>query len=247
MSANIVLELKGLKKKYSQKEAVKGINLSIPAGELFVLLGKNGAGKTTTLKMAVGLLKPTEGNVLIGGFDMVKQSKEAKSWISFVPDVPYVYDKLTPKELLRFIGKLYGMNPRQVADKGKELLHFFSLDDVADVLIESFSHGMKQKVILSAALLHNPKVLILDEPMVGLDPISIKSFKDFLKTKAREGMAIIFSTHTLSLAEEMADRIGIINHGELISLGTLSELKEKYQSKENLEHMFMKLVEEPKI
>ena len=241
MSALVIL--KNLKKNYGEKEAVKEINLEIPAGELFVLVGPNGAGKTSTLKILAGLLKPTSGTVTIGGFDVVKESMKAKGLISFVPDVPYVYDKLTPWELLRFVGKLYSMDSLLLQTRASELLDFFSLANVKDVLIEEFSHGMRQKAILAAALLHNPKVFILDEPMVGLDPISMKSFKDFLRKKSREGMTIIFSTHTLSTAEEMADRIGIIHHGELVALGSLKELQQKYQSKENLEHMFMKLVE----
>lgn len=237
-----MLELKNLKKNYGTKEAVKGIDLTLREGELFVLVGPNGAGKSSTLKMIVGLLKPTSGEIHIGGIDAVKESMKAKQLISYVPDVPYVYEKLTSWELLRFMGKLYSLESSLIKTRGEELLKFFSLWDVRDILIEQFSHGMRQKVILAAALLHHPKVFILDEPMVGLDPISIKEFKDFLKKKSREGMTIIFSTHTLAMAEELADRIGIINHGHLVALGTMAELQKKYESKENLEHMFMKLV-----
>lgn len=239
---NSILELKNLKKNYGLKEAVKGISLEVPPGELFVLLGPNGAGKTTTLKMMVGLLKPTSGEIRIGGIDLLKDSMAAKHLLSFVPDVPYVYEKLTPLEFLRFMGNLYSIDRAQIGKKSEELLRFFSLEDVRNVLIEEFSHGMRQKVILAGALLHDPKVFILDEPMVGLDPVSIKSFKTFLKEKSREGMTIVFSTHTLSMAEELADRIGIIFKGELVALGTMEELRQKYQSHENLEAMFMKLV-----
>ena len=239
-----ILELKNLKKNYGAKEAVKGLSLSVPPGELFVLLGPNGAGKTTTLKMTVGLLKPTAGEIRIGGVDLVKNPMEAKNLLSFVPDIPYVYEKLTPLEFLRFMGNLYSIDRKIMAAKSEELLNFFSIWDVRNVLIEEFSHGMRQKVILAGALLHDPKVFILDEPMVGLDPVSIKSFKDFLKRKTREGMTILFSTHTLSMAEELADRIGIIFKGELVALGTMAELRQKYQSHENLETMFMKLVNE---
>lgn len=237
-----MLELKNLKKNYGTKEAVKGIDLTVREGELFVLVGPNGAGKSSTLKMTVGLLKPSSGEIRIGGIDAVKEPMKAKQLISYVPDVPYVYERLTPWELLRFMGKLYSMDSAAIKTQGEELLKFFSLWEVRDVLIEQFSHGMRQKVILAAALLHQPKIFILDEPMVGLDPISIKEFKDFLKKKSREGMAIIFSTHTLAMAEELADRIGIINHGQMAALGTMAELQKKYESKENLEHMFMKLV-----
>ncbi len=237
-----IVELKNLKKNYGLKEAVKGITLEIPPGELFVLLGPNGAGKTTTLKMTVGLLKPTAGEIRIRGIDLVKDPMKAKNLLSFVPDIPYVYEKLTPLEFLRFMGNLYSIDRKLMEKKSEELLNFFSIWDVRNVLIEEFSHGMRQKVILAGALLHDPKVFILDEPMVGLDPISIKSFKDFLKAKSRAGMTIIFSTHTLSMAEELADRIGIIFKGDLVALGTMEELRHKYHSHESLEAMFMKLV-----
>ena len=241
-----IIEISGLKKNYGRKEAVKGIDLSIRAGELFILLGPNGAGKTTTLKMITGLLKPTAGSIKIAGIDMLADPLKAKRQMSFVPDIPFVYEKLTPRELLWFIGKLYYMSPPEIEKKSGQLLQFFSLWDVRDVLIEEFSHGMKQKAILASALLHDPRAFILDEPMVGLDPVSIKSFKDFLKQKSREGMTILFSTHTLPLAEELADRIGIIANGGLIAVGTLDELKKRYSSQGNLEQMFMQLVLEGK-
>ncbi|HTL46706.1 MAG TPA: ABC transporter ATP-binding protein [Verrucomicrobiae bacterium] len=240
---NAMVEFENARKEYGKKVAVVNLNLSIPQGELFVLVGPNGAGKTTTLKMLVGLLRPTQGSVRVGGHDMKTDPLKAKALMSFVPDVPYVYDKLTPRELLRFVGKLYDLDSVVINARTEELLSFFSLDHVRDTLIEEFSHGMKQKAILSAALLHNPKVLVLDEPMVGLDPMSIKSFKDFLQRKSKEGTTIIFSTHTLSMAEELAQRVGIINKGELIALGSMQELRQKYQSRENLENMFMALVE----
>lgn len=239
-----MIQIKGLKKNYGKKEAVRGIDLEIPKGELFSLLGPNGAGKTSTLKMMVGLLKPTEGSVKLGGYDIQKETILAKKTISFVPDVPYVYDKLTPWELLRFSGKLYNLDSARIKSRGEELLRFFSIWDVRDILIEEFSHGMRQKAILTAALLHDPKVFILDEPMVGLDPVSIKSFKDFLKQQKKSGMTILFSTHTLSTAEEMADRIGIINQGKLIAVGRIDELKSQFQTHENLEQMFMRLIEQ---
>lgn len=237
-----MIEIKDLKKSYGRVEAVKGLSLEIGQGELFVLLGPNGAGKTTTLKMITGLLNPTSGSIKINGIDRIKDPIGAKKNISFVPDVPYVYDKLSPLELLRFMGKLYDMKSKDIEAKSEELLSFFNLWDVRSVLIEEFSHGMKQKTVLSAALLHGPKALILDEPMVGLDPVSMKSFKDFMRKKTREGMTIIFSTHTLSTAEEMAGRIAIMNQGRFVALGTLEELKQKFESQENLETMFMRLV-----
>jgi ABC-2 type transport system ATP-binding protein len=237
-----IVQIRALKKNYGPKEAVKGLDLDIPTGELFALLGPNGAGKTTTLKMLVGLLRPTSGYVRIGEFNMTTDPIQAKKVLSFVPDVPYVYEKLTAWEFLRFMGKLYNLTPETIETQGEELLKFFSMWEVRDILIEEFSHGMKQKIVLSASLIHNPKVLILDEPMVGLDPVTIHSFKELLRQKARSGMAIIFSTHTLSLAEELADRIGILDSGILIALGSLGELKQKFHSRDNLEHMFMSLV-----
>ena len=238
-----MIQLKGLEKFYGKKQAVAGLDLEIPPGELFVLVGPNGAGKTSTLKMLVGLLKPTAGTIRIGGIDLAQNPMDAKRLVSFVPETPYVYEKLSPLELLRFVGKLYSLEPKTIEARGSELLKFFSLWHVRDVLIEEFSHGMRQKAVLSAALLHEPKVFILDEPMVGLDPPGIRSFKDFLRQKSREGMTILFSTHTLPLAEELADRIGILDHGRLIALGSMEELQTKYRSKENLEEMFMRLVE----
>lgn len=237
-----IIELKDLKKSYGRVEAVKGISLEIEKGELFVLLGPNGAGKTTTLKMMTGLLNPTSGSVKINGIDRVASPMEAKRQLSFVPDVPYVYDKLSPLELLRFTGKLYSMDAKEIQGKSEELLTFFSLWDVRNVLIEEFSHGMKQKAVLASALLHGPKALILDEPMVGLDPISIKAFKDFMKKKTKEGMTILFSTHTLSTAEELADRIAIMDKGRLVALGSLKDLHSQFESQGNLESMFMRLV-----
>lgn len=240
---NPMVQVKGLRKEYGKKMAVVGLDLEIKAGELFALVGPNGAGKTSTLKMLVGLLRPTAGTVTVGGFDLAKEPKQAKRLLSFVPDIPYVYEKLTPWELLRFVGKLYSLDPERIEKRGVELLKFFSLLEVQNVLIEEFSHGMRQKAILAASLLHDPKVFILDEPMVGLDPMSIKSFKDFLRLQANGGMTIILSTHTLSMAEELADRIGILDHGRMIALGSMEELRQRYQSRENLEDMFMKLVE----
>lgn len=238
-----MVQLKGLEKHYGKKVAVTGLDLEIPEGELFALVGPNGAGKTTTLKMIVGLLKPTAGSVTIGGYDLATSPKQAKNLLSFVPDIPYVYEKLTPWELLRFVGKLYSLDPDEIERRGMELLNFFSLDEVCNVLIEEFSHGMRQKAILASALLHGPKVFILDEPMVGLDPMSIKSFKDFLRSESQRGMTILLSTHALSMAEELAQRIGILDRGRLIALGSMAELQRQYQSKTNLENMFLKLVE----
>lgn len=239
----LMIEFKNVRKEYGKKVAVKGLDLTIRKGELFVLLGPNGAGKTSTLKMLCGLLRSTSGSITVGSYDVAEKPDKTKQLMSFVPDVPYVYEKLSPRELLRFTGKLRDLPPETIAARGGELLKFFSLDNVRDVLIEEFSHGMRQKAILASALLHKPELLILDEPMVGLDPMSIKSFKDFLKKQCAEGMTILFSTHTLSMAEELADRIAILHKGELAASGSLEDLKNKYGTKENLETMFLRLVE----
>lgn len=238
-----MVEFKKVRKEYGKKVAVQGLDLTIRKGELFVLLGPNGAGKTSTLKMLCGLLRSTSGSIIVGGDDAALTPEKVKQRISFVPDVPYVYEKLTPRELLRFTGKLRDLPPETIRSRGDELLNFFSLDHVRDVLIEEFSHGMRQKAILASALLHKPELLILDEPMVGLDPMSIKSFKDFLKKQCLEGMTILFSTHTLSMAEELADRIAILHKGSLAASGSLEDLKKQYGTREDLETMFLRLVE----
>lgn len=234
-----MIEFKDLVKNYGKKEAVRKLNLEIRAGELFILVGPNGAGKTTTLKMLAGLLKPTSGRVFLGGHDMQQNPVEAKRLLSFVPDTPYIYEKLTPWELLRFVGKLYGMDIKQIELRGKELLDFFAILDVQNVLIEEFSHGMRQKAVLTAALLHDPKILVLDEPMVGLDPMSIKSLKDFLKKQSHVGMTVVLSTHTLSLGEEIGSRIAMLNQGVIVAQGSMDELQRQYGSRTHLENMFM--------
>jgi ABC-2 type transport system ATP-binding protein len=237
----LMVEFKNVRKNYGSKTAVEDLNLTVETGELFVLLGPNGAGKTTTLKMLSGLLKPTAGKILISGIDPQVDAVAVKRRMSFVPDVPFVYEKLTPWELLHFVGRLHGLSAETIESRGAELLDFFSLDDVEDVLIQEFSHGMRQKAVLSAALLHRPSLLVLDEPMVGLDPAGIKQFKDFLKQKAAEGLCVILSTHLLAMAEELAQRIGIIHEGRLIACGSLADLRQRYRSRENLENMFMQL------
>ncbi|OGW78720.1 MAG: hypothetical protein A2Z83_08830 [Omnitrophica bacterium GWA2_52_8] len=242
MKNEIAIQLNGLRKNYGAKEAVKGIDLDIFRGELFVLVGANGAGKTSTLKMLTGLLKPTAGMIQICGLNLQQKTKEVKKLMSFVPDIPYIYEKLSPWEIIRFVGKLYEMDRGAIETRGKELLQFFSLWHVRDVLTEEFSHGMRQKTVLCAALVHNPEIFILDEPMVGLDPVSILDFKVFLKQKTKEGMTVIFSTHTLATAEELADRIAIMHQGRIVALGTLDELRTQYRSKENLEQMFMEMI-----
>jgi ABC-2 type transport system ATP-binding protein len=214
-----------LVKKFGSKTAVDQVSFDVYGGEIFGFLGPNGAGKTTTIKMIVGLLQPTSGSVLVGGFDVQKESLQAKAASGYVPDEPNLYPKLTGRELLRFVGRLYGIDREQTERRSEELLRIFSLDLAADDTIDSYSHGMQQKISLAAALLHDPKVLVLDEPTVGLDPKSARMIKDILFQLANRGAAVFLSTHILEIAERMCDRIGIIHQGKLIAAGTMDELR----------------------
>jgi len=236
-----LIELKDLCKKYGSKCAVSNINLSIFGGEVFGFLGPNGAGKTTTIKMIVGLLQPTSGTVKVAGYDMQSKPLQAKISSGYVPDTPNLYSKLSARELLRFVGDLYSMEPRKINHRIEELLRLFSLDDVGDNLIDSYSHGMQQKASLAAALMHDPKVLVLDEPTVGLDPKSARLIKDVLRQLAERGSAVFVTTHILEIAERMCDRIGIINNGKLVALGTMDELRAMQRGETSLEDIFLSL------
>ena len=220
-----LIETRSLVKRYGDKVAVKDVSFDVYAGEVFGFLGPNGAGKTTTIKMIVGLLRPTSGTVKVAGYDVQNQSMLAKASSGYVPDTPNLYAKLSGRELLRFVGDLYSMNRSQVARRIDELLRMFDLTAVGDDTIDSYSHGMQQKASLAAALMHDPKVLVLDEPTVGLDPKSARLIKDILRQMADRGAAVMLSTHILEIAERMCDRIGIINKGELIAVGTMDELR----------------------
>src|SRR5437016_962274 len=215
-----------LTKAYASLTAVNDLNLAIAQGEFFAFLGPNGAGKTTTIKLLTGLLKPTSGRALICGYDIQAQPVEARKVISFVPDFPFLYDKLEPMEFMMFVGQLYGMERADIARAAEELFERFDLNGVRSQLVESLSHGTRQRVAIAAGLLHNPRVFIFDEPMVGLDPRSARVVKDVLKARSRAGMTIFLSTHTLHVAEELADRIGILNRGKLIAVGTMDELRQ---------------------
>ena len=232
-----------LRKEFGKNVAVCNLNLEIPNGEFFSLVGPNAAGKTTTIKMLVGLLKPTSGEIFIGGENISENYVEAKRLISYVPDVPFLYDKLTAKEFLRFVGDIYGIDRNKQEVVSEELLEQFGLKDEKENLIENYSHGMKQRLVFCAAFLHKPQVIIVDEPMVGLDPIAIKLVKDSLKEKSRKGVTIFMSTHTLAICEEISDRIGIINEGELITLGTVDEIRKMTGTVSGgLETLFLKLI-----
>jgi ABC-2 type transport system ATP-binding protein len=239
-----MIDLRDVTKKYGPKVAVAGLNLQVPAGELFALLGPNGAGKTTTLKMLCGLLFPTEGTVTVGGFDLRTHGDDARRLVSYVPDMPYLYDKLTGREFLRFTCDLYGMDRVYASDRIAHVIDLFELHDFADDLTERYSHGMRQRTVFAAALAHEPKLLIADEPTVGLDPRSIRKLKTLLRQLADSGVTVLLSTHTLDIAQELADRIGIIDHGRLLSLGTMTDLRKQAAADGSLEDLFLKITEE---
>ena len=237
-----MIEFDHVTRTYGPKPAVTDLSLSIPRGELFALLGPNGAGKTTTIKMLVGLLRPSRGAVRICGYDLTKEARSAHLHTGYVPDEPTLYDKLTGREFLWFIADMFGM-PRHMATQkiGREIEHF-ELAEFADDLTESYSLGMKQRLVFAAALLHDPDVLVLDEPMVGLDPRSVRIVKDLLRTRTQEGMTVFMSTHTLAMAEEMADRVGIMVRGQLQFLGTIAELRDHMALETtNLENLYLEL------
>jgi ABC-2 type transport system ATP-binding protein len=233
-----------LVKKYGDKLAVNDVSLEIHGGEIFGFLGPNGAGKTTTLKMIVGLLQPSSGAIQVGGYDVQAQPQQAKAITGYVPDTPNLYAKLTGRELLRFVGDLYGIEKQQVDRRIEELLRLFDLTQAGDDTIDSYSHGMQQKTALAAALVHDPRVLVLDEPTVGLDPKSARLIKDILRQMAGRGAAVFLSTHILEIAERMCDRIGIIHQGQLIAVGTFEELRSLRgtgSSESSLEDIFLSL------
>ncbi len=240
-----MIQLIELTKRFGQLVAVNRIDLRVKQGEIFGFLGPNGAGKTTTIKMLAGLLKPTSGRALIDGYDVVAHPMEAKRVIGFIPEQPFLYEKLTGGEFLRFIGSLFGMKKAEVELRISELLDLFELDGWAGELIESYSHGMRQRLVMSAALLHNPKVIIVDEPMVGLDPKGINLVKRIFRQKSEEGVTVFLSTHTLEIAQQLCHRLGIINEGRLIAMGTLSELMTALEHKTaqtgTLESLFLAL------
>ena len=239
-----MIELKNLTKKFGNVVAVNRLNLSVSKGEIFGFIGPNGAGKTTTLRMMGGVLAPTEGTVVIDGLNMASEPEKAKKRIGFIPDRPFLYEKLTGMEFLRFTADLYEIKDDLFRKKSEEALKKFLLYDWGDELIESYSHGMKQRLIISAAILHDPKVIVVDEPMVGLDPAGIKMVKGLIRDLAQKGTTLFMSTHTLAMAEDVCDRIGIIYKGVLIAIGTIEELKRRAQVQEgDLEEVFLILTE----
>ena len=227
---------------YGRKVAVDRLTLRVGGGEIFALLGPNGAGKTTAMKMLVGLLRPTAGAVEVCGCDVAAQPRSAASFLGYVPEEPFLYDKLSGREFLEFAAELRGLD---AADKQARIARecaAFDMADFLDNLVETYSHGMKQRLVFAAALLHDPTVLVVDEPMIGLDPRSVRAVKDLLRSCAAAGAAVFMSTHTLAVAEEIADRIGIVNEGRLHFLGTLSELRRELSSPDSsLEPLFLQM------
>jgi len=240
-----MIHLTNLTKSFGDVLAVNQLTLSISKGEIFGFIGPNGAGKTTTLRMMGGVLAPTDGSVIIDGIPMSEKPEEAKRKIGYIPDRPFLYEKLTGMEFLKFTADLYGIEDSLFRGKSEELLKQFSLWDWANELIESYSHGMKQRLIISAALLHEPNVIVVDEPMVGLDPAGIRMVKDLFRNLSKRGTTIFMSTHTLAVAEDLCHRIGIIRKGRLIATGTIGELMDQARVQEgDLEEVFLILTEE---
>jgi ABC-2 type transport system ATP-binding protein len=234
-----MIELRGVSKTFGSKVAVDGLDLSVRAGELFAFLGPNGAGKTTTIKMVCGLLAPNSGVVRVGGYAATRQ--EARQLLAYVPDQPYLYEKLTGREFLRFVVEMYGLDRKAAERRIAALIETFEMGDYIDELCENYSQGMKQRVVFASALVHEPRVLVVDEPLVGLDPRSARIVKDLFIAQARSGVAVLMSTHLLSIAEELADTIGIIDHGRMLTQGTLAELRGHVKIDGPLEELFLTL------
>lgn len=240
-----MIQIEHLSKRFGVFTAVDDLNLNIAEGEIFGFLGPNGAGKTTTIRMMMSLLRPTTGRIVLGGHDLAVDPLAAKAISAFVPDRPYIYEKLTGREFLSFVGGLYQVPPDQCQTRIEESLSFFSLVDWGDELVESYSHGMKQRLVVASALLHDPKILVVDEPMVGMDPVGTRLFKGLLRSLTLKGKTIFMSTHSMEVAEELCDRIGIILGGKIIALGTLDELQKQAGSGSGLEDIFLKLTAAP--
>jgi ABC-2 type transport system ATP-binding protein len=239
-----MIELVDVAKQFGEVRAVDGITLTVPKGEFFCVLGPNAAGKTTTIKLLVGLIRPLRGVARIAGYDVQTQPLEARSRLAYVPDFPFLYDKLTPWEFLRFTGQLFRMTDDRIESAASDLVPRFNLEPWLHKPIEALSHGTRQRVAIASALLHEPEVFVIDEPMVGLDPHHARVVKDTLRERARRGMTIFLSTHQTSVAEEMADRIGIIHRGKLVAVGTPAELHARAGTDGALERAFLAITEE---
>lgn len=238
-----MIRVEGVEKRYGSFQALHRLDLHVRVGEVFGFLGPNGAGKTTTIRMLAGVLTPTAGRILIDGVDLAADPVESKRRVGYIPDRPYLYDKLTAREFLRFVGRIYGMAPDVVATRTEQLLEENQLRDRGDELIEAYSHGMKQRLTMSAALLHEPRALIVDEPMVGLDPHGARRIKLMFRGLADQGRTVFLSTHSLDVAQEVCDRVGILYRGQLVALGTVDELL-RGRHGASLEEVFLRITEE---
>jgi len=240
-----MIRFESVTRKYGRKVAVAGLNLTIPPGELFAFLGPNGAGKTTTVKLLVGLLRPNSGTVSVCGHDTVAHTRQATQFIGYVPDSAFLYEKLSGREHFEFVAEMRGLDRRQTTAAIDRQSEQFGLTEFLDDLTETYSHGMRQRLVFASALLHDPPVLVVDEPMVGLDPKSARIVKDLMRARASAGMTVFMSTHTLAVAEEIADSVGIIDRGRLIFLGTQDELERELSAgKSSLEQLFLQLTDE---
>ena len=239
-----MIELQHLVKRFGDLVAVNDVTLHVPRGEFFALLGPNAAGKTTTIKVLAGLIKPSAGVARVAGYDVQREPRAARRRLAYVPDFPFLYDKLTPWEFLRFTGQLFRMEEARMVSVARELIQRFNLEPYLAKPIEGLSHGTRQRIAIVSALLHAPDVFVMDEPMVGLDPHHARVLKDILKERSQQGMTIFVSTHQLSIAEEMADRIGIMHEGRLIALGTREELRRQSGAAGALEQTFLALTEQ---
>lgn len=236
------IQTEKLHKHFGDNIAVNQLDLEIEAGTFFCFLGPNGAGKTTTIKMLTGLLHASSGSARLGGYDIATEPVEAKKLLGYVPDHPFLYDKLTGHEFMRFVAGLYQMPEQDYEERCDMLLELFEVDHVADRLIEDYSHGMRQKLSFASCFLHRPSIMIVDEPWVGLDPKNIRFVKNYLKQQCREeGLTVFMSTHTLAIAEEVADLIGIINNGRLAAMGSVPEIKALHSRPGSLEDIFLEI------
>jgi ABC-2 type transport system ATP-binding protein len=240
-----VIVVEDLHKRYGQLEAIRGLSFHVRHGEVFGFLGPNGAGKSTTMRIIAGLIQPTSGRVLVDGHDLRREPLHAKAITSFIPDRPFLYEKLTAFELLELVGGLHRMPRARVAERGQALLHRFELAQWADALVESFSHGMKQRLVFAAALLPEPRLLVVDEPMVGLDPRGTRLVKAVLREQCEAGACVFLSTHGMDVAQEVCDRIAILSRGKIAALGTMDELRTQAREPgSSLEEIFLRLTEE---
>jgi ABC-2 type transport system ATP-binding protein len=240
-----MIRIEQLEKRYGSFQALHPLDLHVRKGEVFGFLGPNGAGKTTTIRLLAGVLPPTAGRITIDGYDLLNDTVRAQQRVGFIPDRPYLHEKLTGFEFLEFVAGIYGLPSERVRVEGRRLLEQYELGPFGDRLIEGYSHGMKQRLVLCATLLHEPRLMIVDEPMVGLDPHGARQIKDVFRTIADSGRTVFLSTHTLDVAEEVCDRIGIINKGRLVALGTMAELRASAKAgDDDLEAVFLTVVEE---